>query len=568
LKKLLLQYLPYYKHYKLKIAYAAIGVLLVASSTSGIAYVLKPMLDEMFDTKDKRMLAIMPAVIFALYFAKGLGRYLQTYYTSYVGQDIIRQVRDKLLHHIIYLDLSYFGGKHSGELVSRITNDINRIQGAISANLAGMIQNILSIIFLVALVIYHSPSLAFWGLVVMPAALYPLSRLAKKMKKISFSSQSKNADLLSHLNELFNNIEIIKASNAQEMEVSKTAKINHDFFKLNMKAVKTNALVSPIMEIIGAIAFAIIITIGGQQVMDGTLSVGTFFSFVAALFMLYTPIKSLSSQYNGMQDAIAANERVNELFAQQSHITSGKLTFPDEIKEMEFSDIVVKFDDHYALNKVSLLAKKGERIALIGDSGGGKSTLVNTLLRFYAYQDGSLTIDGTSIRDFDVNSLRENISIVTQRVYIFNDTIGANIAYGQPYNQEKVHTALRLAHADQFIDTLPNGIDTILDEFGTNLSGGQRQRIAIARALYKDPQILIFDEATSALDNTSEAAIIDVLDEISKDKITFVIAHRLSTIRDVDKIAVFENGQIVALGSHADLLNRSSKYQKLTKQEK
>jgi len=560
------QYLPYYKGYRRKFIYVLVGIVLVAVGTSGTAYAIKPLLDDIFINKNVEMLDLMPFVIILLYLAKGLGRYLQTYYISFIGQDIIRIVRNKLLQHILHLDLDFFASKHGGELVSRITNDINRIQNGISTQVARIIQDILIIVALVAVVIYQSPELAFYGLIVMPLALYPLTRLAKKMKKLSFSSQDKNSDLLSQLNEVFNNVEIIKASSAEKHEVDKFKKINLDFFNINIKSVKTNALVSPIMEILGSIAIAIVIIIGGHQVIDGELTVGTFFSFMAALFMLYTPIKSISSQYNKLQDALAANERINELLELDANIKSGHKVFPKKIDGISFDNIVLEFDAKRALDMVSLKVKIGETIALVGDSGGGKSSFVNTLMRFYKLKSGSIEVDGQNIAEYTLESLRNNISIVTQRVYIFNDTVGQNVAYGQAYDEMKIQEALKKAHALEFVSDMPKGIDTVLDEFGTNLSGGQRQRIAIARALYKDPQILILDEATSALDNKSEAIITEILEEISKDKITFVIAHRLSTIKNADRIAVFKGGKIVCMGKEGELIEECDEYKKLNRE--
>ncbi len=563
LKDFLKQYIPYYKDYITKFIYAFIGIVLVAGGTSGTAYVIKPLLDDIFINKDQEMLHLLPFAVIALYSAKGFGRYIQAYYISYIGQDIIRKVRDKLFAHILKMDLAFFNSKHGGELISRITNDINRIQLAVSNQIASLAQEILTIIALVAMVIYQSAELAFYGLIVMPIAIYPLALLAKKMKILSFKSQEKNSDITAHLSESFNNIEMIKASSTVNLETKRFAKHNQEFFNINIKAVKTNELVSPIMEILGSIAVATVIIIGGQYVIDDKLSVGSFFSFMTALFMLYTPIKRLSSLYNSLQDALAANERINELFALKAEIKSGNEKLSNNIQKISFNNVSLKFDDKYALNDLTLEASKGETIALVGDSGGGKSSLINTLVRFYDTTSGNIIIDDKNIKDITIDSLRNSISIVTQRVYIFNDTIAQNIAYGQEFDETKVIKVLKQAHAYDFVSTLEKGINTILDEFGTNLSGGQRQRIAIARALYKNPQILILDEATSALDNESEAIITEVLEEVSKDKITFVIAHRLSTIKNADKIAVFKNGKIICQGAEEELLKSCVEYQRL-----
>ncbi len=557
------QYSPYYKNYKLYFFYSFIGIILVSASTSGTAYAIQPLLDDIFINKDKEMLYMMPFIVIALYAAKGFGRYIQAYYISYIGQDITRIVRDKLFSHVLTLDMDFFQKKHGGELVSRITNDINRIQQAVSNYVAEFIREVLTIVGLIGLVIYHSPELAFYGLIVLPLAIYPLSLLAKKMKKLSFKSQESNSDITSSLSESFNNIEIIKANSTEKVEATKFSIHNMIFFKYNMKALKTNELTSPLMEIIGSFAFAAVIIVGGSKVISGELTTGTFTSFIAALFMLYTPIKKLSSLYNKMQDALAANERINDIFSKEASIKSGELICPKDINFLDFKNVSLKYDDFLALKNINLSAKKGETIALVGDSGGGKSSLSNLIVRFYDSSNGEILINNSCIKNFDIKSLRENISIVTQRVYIFNDTIAANVAYGYEVDEIRVLEVLKQAHAYDFVFAMKKGINTVLDEFGTNLSGGQRQRIAIARALYKNPKILILDEATSALDNKSESIISEVIQEVSHDKITFIIAHRLSTIKNASKIAVFKNGEILSIGTEKELLESCFEYQRL-----
>ncbi|MFW0692979.1 ABC transporter ATP-binding protein [Aliarcobacter butzleri] len=564
MRKFFKQYIPYYKNYKLEFFYTIVGVILVAAATSGTAYAIQPLLDDIFIKKDQEMLYIMPIFVIILYTAKGFGGYIQAYFISFIGQDITRIVRDKLFSHILTLDMDFFQKIHGGELVSRITNDINRIQRAISNNLAEILRESLTIVGLIGLVIYHSPELAFYGLIVLPLAVYPLSRLAKRMKKLSFKSQESNSDITSSLNESFNNIEIIKANSTEKVEVTKFSVHNMLFFKYNMKAVKTNQLTSPLMEIIGAFAFAAVIIVGGSKVISGELTTGEFSSFIAALFMLYTPIKKISNLYNGMQDAIAANERINDMFSKRPSIISGEIKEIEDIKEIHFKNVELKYDNFVALKNINLDAKKGETIALVGDSGGGKSSLINLIVRFYDTTNGEILINNNPIKDLDLKSLRENISIVTQRVYIFNDTIAANIAYGYEIDEIKVIEVLKQAHAYDFVMQMKKGIHTILDEFGTNLSGGQRQRIAIARALYKNPKILILDEATSALDNKSESIISEVINEVSRDKITFIIAHRLSTIKNASKIAVFKSGEIVSIGTEQELKSNCEEYQRLS----
>ena len=557
------QYIPYYKNYKRQFFYAIIGMVMVALGTSGTAYVIKPVLDEIFINKDETMLQLLPFAVILLYTLKGVGKYIQTYYVSYIGTDIIRIIRDKFLGHILKQDLKFFHNKHGGELLSRINNDINAIQMAVSTTVATIIIESLTIVALIGVVIYQSPKLAFFGLVVLPVIIYPLSKLAKKMKGLGHKTQEKASTLMSILGEIFNNVELIIASNAQDEKSKEFAVQNKEMFNIQMKTIKTNALISPIMEIIGSLAAALVIAMGGMEVINGNLSVGAFFSFMTALFMLYTPIKRLSGVYNNFQTAIAANERINDIFNQKNEIVEGKQKLQEKITSVSFKNVSLKYDDKIALDGINLSAKIGDKIALVGDSGGGKSSLVNLLLRFYDPYKGEIQFNNHNHNQFTFQSLRDSISIVTQRVYIFNDTIASNISFGHKLDENKIIDVLKQAHALEFVENLSDGIHTQLDEFGTNLSGGQRQRIAIARALYKDPNILIFDEATSALDNESEAMITKVLDEVSSDKITFVIAHRLSTIKNANKIAVFKDGKIVCQDNEQKLLEHCDEYKRL-----
>ena len=565
MKEFYKHYIPYIKEYKLKFFFAVIGMILVAGGTAGTVYIIEPLLDDIFINKDKNFLYIMPFIVVGIYVIKAIGSYIQKYYISYIGQDIVRRIRDKLLIHILSLDMAYFHKNHGGKLISRITNDINRIQRAVSDYVADMIRELLTIAGLVGVAIYQSPELAFYGLIVLPLAMIPLSKLAKRMKKLSFKSQESISDVTSHLSETFNNVELIKANCTTKIEAKDFEKHNRNFFNASIKTVRTNALVSPIMEIIGSLGFAAVIVVGGNQVINGTLTTGSFLSFTTALFSLYTPIKRLSSLYNQLQDAIAADIRIKEVFAQVGSIKQGTIPFPKDVNVIKFDNVQLKYEDAIALNNINFKISKGETLALVGDSGGGKSSIINLLIRFYDISKGSIKFNETNIQDFILKSLRDNISIVTQRVYILNASIAQNVSYGHELDEEKVIKALKQAHAYDFISKMEDGIYTKLDQFGANLSGGQRQRIAIARALYKEPQILILDEATSALDNESESIISEVINEVSKDKITFVIAHRLSTIRNADKIAVLKDGQIVGLGDEDYLLDTCEEFQRLKK---
>lgn len=565
MKDLLRQYLPYLTGYKKQFFFAILGMIAVAVGTAGTAQLIKPVLDDVFINKDEQMLALMPFLLVAVFSLKGAGRYIQTYYTSYIGQDVVRKLRDNLVSHITYLDMDFFKKMHSGEILSRVTNDIARIQMVVANIIPDLMREIMTILALTGYVIYESPKLAFYFLIIMPLAIFPLSKLAKKMRKYSKLSQESTADMTSRLGEILSNIEVIKSNSSQNYERGRFAKENQNVFTYIMKQIRVNALISPIMEILGSVAIGVVIYYGGKEVIDGHMTVGAFFAFSTALFMLYTPIKRLSTLYNKAQDAITANIRMHELLDTKPDIISGKDELSKSIESISFENVSLHYDNTPALDDITVETKRGESIALVGDSGAGKSSLVNLLVRFYDPSSGKIFINGKENKDFTLNSLHQKIAYVTQRIYIFNDTIAANVAYGEEIDEKRVISALQKAYAMEFIDKLEKGIHTLLSESGDNLSGGQRQRIALARALYKDPDVLILDEATSALDNKSEALIQQALQELRSEMITFTVAHRLSTIEHADIILVFQDGKIICRGSHNTLLQQCETYRKLAK---
>ena len=563
LKDVLKRFGPYFKDYIPHFIFAIIGMGLASGGTAVSAYLVEPVLNKIFVEKNEKLLYILPCAIIAIYVIKNIGTFMQAYFTAYIGQDTIRRFREKMVANLLNLDMDFFNEFRTGELISRTTNDIDRIRSIVSSMIPELTREFITIIGLLCVVIYQSPKLAFFALVVMPVAIYPISRLAKRMKKISKQSQEKTSDITSALSEIFTNIEIIKANNAQEYEHSRFVDENNKFFRLNLKSVKIEQLVSPLMETIGSVGVAAVIIIGGKDVIDGHINMGAFFSFLTALFMLYTPLKRIVNIYNKMQDAIAASERTFFLMDKVSQIKDGQNKLNEEINLIKFNDVRLSYGDKEVLKGINLEANKSEFIALVGSSGGGKSSLMNLLMRFYDVNGGEILINGTNLKDIKIHSLRQNIGLVTQRVYIFNDTVAKNVAYGREFNEDAVINALKLANAYEFVSKLDNGINTILNEFGTNLSGGQRQRIAIARALYQNPQILIFDEATSALDNESEKEITKAINNLRSKKIIFVIAHRLSTVESADKIAVLSDGKIIDSGSDEELSKRNEIYARL-----
>jgi len=565
LKKLIITYLPYFKEYKIEFFIAVLGMIAVAAGTAGTAHIIKPVMDDIFIKKDAQMLFIVPFMLVFVFALKGIGRYIQSYYTSYIGQDILRRLREELLSHITKLDMNFFRKNHSGVLLSRITNDISRIQGIVSEIIPELIRDTFTVIALAGYVIYQNPKLAFYFLIIMPLALFPLSKLSKKMRKYSKLSQQSAGDMTKRLEEVFSNIEVIKSNSSQKFELNRFAIDNLSVFKYIMKQVRVNNLTSPIMELLGSIAIGVVIFIGGKEVIDGKMSVGDFFSFSAALFMLYDPIKALSRLHNKTQDAVTANERIREILNIEPEIKGGEIKLDQKIENITLKDVFLKYDEKVALKNINLSFKKGMFYGIVGDSGAGKSSLVNLLVRFYDASEGELLINEQNIKNFTLKSLHRKIAYVTQNIFIFNDSIAANVAYGEKIDKAKVTQALKKAHAFEFVEKLDNGIDTILAQRGANLSGGQRQRIALARAIYKNPDVLILDEATSALDNISEQKIKDAIFELKDQMIVIAIAHRLSSIQNADEIFYFASGTVECSGTHEELIKNCSGYKKLSK---
>lgn len=563
MKNIYKRYLPYIKIYKIQYFFVLVGIVLTVVATTATAQIMQPLMDDMFIKRDERMLTLIPLGMLGIYFVKALGRYVQSVYMNYIGMHIVSRFREILLEKIIGSDMSFLYLNRSGELISRVTNDIGRIQYFVSNMLPELFRESITVISLVAYVIYLNPKLAFYSLILVPLIIYPLMAIARKLKKYSHRSQAKNADVMTRLTEVFNNSEIIKANATEAFEMKRFSLENWNFFKINMKSIYVGEMVSPIMEVIGAGGLAAVIFVGGHEVYNNHMSVGEFTAFLTAVGLVFQPVRRIGSIYSKIQDALAASERVFEVLDIDNTIKDGDVVLDEDIHSLECLHVSLSYGNKEALKDINFSAKDGQNIALVGDSGGGKSSLVNLVLRFYDPHNGEIRINGKDIKTYTQNSLRHHMALVSQRVYIFQDTLGANVAYGQEIERQRVEEALKLADAWDFTCKLENGIDTKMEEFGANLSGGQRQRIAIARAIYKHASLLLFDEATSALDNESEKRIQNALKNYAKDKITITIAHRLSTIEDADIILVFQAGAIVARGTHKELLENSDVYKRL-----
>lgn len=521
-------------------------------------------MDEMFIAKKEEMLYIIPLSLVGIYVAKSIGRYVQTIYMNYIGLHIITRFREILLSKIIHADMEFLYQNRSGELISRVMSDIDRLRYFVSKMLPDLISETFTVISLISYTIYLNPTLAFYSLIVFPLVIFPITKIATRLKRYSRRSQEKNADVVVRLTEVFNNSEIIKANATEKYELERFSLQNWQFFKINMKSVYVGNIVSPLMEIVGAAGLAAVIFVGGKEVYSGRMSVGEFTAFLTAVGLVFQPIRRISSIYSNIQDALVASERVMELLETPSKIVDGSRNLEQNISSIEFKNVVLKYGDANILDGINLAIGKGEKIAIVGDSGGGKSTLMNLLLRFYDPTSGELFINGTNIKEFSQTSLKHHISLVTQRIYIFQDSLAANVAYGQDIDEVRVREALKLADMEAYINGLDDGIYTKMEEFGVNLSGGQRQRVAIARAIYKHASLVLLDEATSALDNESEKRIQKALSEYTQDKITITIAHRLSTVVDADRIVVVQKGRIVSMGTHDELLKTSDVYRRLS----
>jgi len=514
--------------------------------------------------KKEEYLYIIPVALVALYILKSFGRYMQSVFMAYIGTHIITRFREMMLAKVISLDMAFLYANKSGELISRITNDVQRVQYFVSNLLPELVRESLSVIALIGYVFYLDWQLAFYAFFVVPLVVYPLFFVAKKLKKYSFRSQEKNADVVNRLSEIFNNVEVIKSNATELMEAERFDAENWHFFKINMKAVYVGEIVSPFLEISGALGLSLIIYIGGREVYEGSMTPGEFMAFLTAVGLVFKPIKQLGQIYAKIQDAVAASQRMFALLDTQSKIQDGEIVLDEPIRSIEYKGVVLRYENSNLLDGINLTINEGEHIALVGDSGGGKSTLMQMLLRYYDPDVGEVRINGRNIKEYTLASLKSQIAFVSQQIYIFHDTVAANVAYGyETIDDDRVIEALKQAYAYEFVQELPEGIHTVLQEGGATLSGGQRQRIAIARAIYKNASLILLDEATSALDNESEAKIQEALQRYMQGKISITIAHRLSTITHLRRILFLRKGKIIADGDFDTLLEHCEAFKKL-----
>lgn len=541
-------------------------MLIMASATSATAFLVKPILDDIFFNKDIAMLKLIPLAIILIYLLRGFGMYGQEYLMNYVGESIIRRLRNDLYNHIQDLPLSFFHREKTGTLMSRITNDVNIIKAMVSNAVTGSLRDFFTIIGLIIVILYRDWKMALFAFVVLPIAFIPVVKFGRRVRKVSSGCQESMGELNSFLHETFAGNKIVKAFGMESYEKERFAKKTLSLFKLEMKAVVAQALSSPVMEFIGGLGIAFIVWYGGSKVISGTSTTGTFFSFMAAVIMLYDPVKKLSRLNNTIQQGLAAADRVYDILETESNIKEPENpeTIQQGVHNVTFQNVSFKYDETMILEDIDLYVKSGEIIAFVGMSGGGKTSLVNLMPRFYDVASGTVLIDGIDIRKLSISALRKQIAIVTQEPILFNDTIKNNIAYGNGNASETdIIKAAKDAYAYDFIQTFTDKFNTTIGELGGRLSGGEKQRICIARALLKNAPILILDEATSSLDTESEQLVQKALKNLIKGRTTFIIAHRLSTISHAHKIAVIVNGKIVEQGTQQELIAKQGEYYKL-----
>jgi len=514
------------------------------------------------------LLVWVPVAVLVIAMLQGLFRFLESYLIRLVGASAIRDLRNDVFCHLEKQPLQYFHGNPSGVLIGRVVNDIAVIENAISQTFQTMISRTVTLISLAAVLIYQSLWLSIIALSIFSLILVPVQILGKKIRKASRSGQEAIGDLVGVLGESIQGVKVVQSFNLEGYQIDRFKETNQNFLDATMKAVRNEALMSPVLAQIGAVGIAAVIWVAGDQVIHGHMTVGALTSFTIALMLLYSPLKTIGRVNGIIQPALAAADRVFDVLDDEPALDNSENTveLPPGTHDIKFAHVFFKYPGHeeLVLEDIDLLIPAGKMIALVGNSGAGKSTIANLVPRFFDPTAGAILIDGRPLPEYDLHSLRSQIAVVTQDNFLFNTTVGENIMLGNTRaSQEQIIEAARAAYCHDFISDLPGGYDTMIGERGMRLSGGQQQRLAIARAILKDAPILILDEATSALDNESEAMVQKALNNLMQGRTVIVIAHRLSTIRHADEILVLENGKVIESGNHEELVTRDQAYARL-----
>jgi subfamily B ATP-binding cassette protein MsbA len=558
----------YLKPYRIRLGAAFACSGLVAAFSGAYAWLVKPVLDEIFINKNESLLLILPLALFTVAVLKSLFNYGQNYLMNYVGNQVITDIRQQLFGKLIRLPVSYHDANTSGRLVARVVSDVTLMANAVAGVLKDIFQQGLTFLAMMGVIFYQNWRLGGLSVIVIPLAVFTMVRMGKRLRALAASGQERMGDMASTLQETLSGIRMVKAYGREESEAARFQRSNRSFLSTTMKAIQVSSLGSSHMEVIGVVGVAVIIWYGGFLVINGSMTPGEFFSFLTAMFMAYAPIRKLSGSNNAIQQALAAAERVFGVLdlKTEQEAEKGQLELPRIAQSVTFDDVTFHYESQSvpALNDINLTIRAGEMVALVGSSGSGKTTLVNLIPRFYEPTAGRILIDGIDTQSYTLRSLRSQIGMVSQDVVLFDDSIRNNIAFGREgTTDEDIIQAARLAYAHDFVERLPEGYQTVVGEKGVKLSGGERQRLAIARAILRDPPLLILDEATSALDTESERVVQLALANLMKNRTTVVIAHRLSTIQQADRIMVMARGSIVEEGTHDELLRRGGQYQRL-----
>lgn len=564
--KLFLRLISYSKQFWPRLLIAALASLGAGAMEGTFAWLVEPLLKRVFAEKQLDVLTLLPFGIVFIFLCRGLFRFLNDYYMSTAGQLAIQQIRNEVYEKSMRLSIGFFNKQSTGVLMSRILNDVGSMQGGVANIVTGLFRDGFSIVALLCVIFYRNWQLAIISFMVIPATILPAQLIGKKIKRLAKYGQEKMGDISSVLQETFSGIKIVKAFGVENSEISRFKNSNLEYYSFTRRGIKYNALTAPVMEFLTSIGVATVIWIGGSTVISGKMTSAEFFSFITAMALVYGPLRKLVNSYNELQRALGSAERVFEIIDQVPDIVDppNPVTVTSVSGKVDFENVSFGYDDEPVLQNISLNAEKGEVIALVGPSGGGKTTLVSLISRFYDVKAGAIKIDGIDIRAMRIADLLRHIALVDQETILFNDTIANNLRYGKSSASDaEVEAAARAAYAHDFIMEMPEGYQTNIGDRGVRLSGGQRQRLCIARAILKDAPILILDEATSALDTESEQMVQQALENLMQNRTTFVIAHRLSTVFKADKIVVMENGEIRETGKHAELLAKDGLYRRL-----
>lgn len=550
--------------YRYMFAFALFFMLLAALANAAIPFVLKPVFDDIFLGKNQDLLLIISLSVFGAFALRGFASFGESVLMATIGQRIICDLQNKLFSHLMKSDLSFFNRHQSGELISRLTNDISVLRFSVSTAVVGIGKDAISLLAMIFVMFYRDWMLASIAFFLLPTIILPISKISRRMRKVTYNTQDQFGKITGQLSQIFQGIRVVKSYSMEGYEINRVHGATTRVCDLMIKATRIRSTTHPIIEVLGGLSSMLVIGYGGWQVIQGTRTAGDFISFMAAMLLCYEPLKRLGALNSNLQEGFAAAKRVFEVIDTQPTIISKVDAKPLNVGEgtVDFKDVTFWYNPEVeALRGINLSIPRGNTVALVGASGSGKSTIMNLIPRFYDVTSGDILIDGQSIRDVTLDSLRHHIGLVSQEVMLFDDTIYNNIAYGSlDSSPENIYAAAKAAAAHEFIEALPQGYDTLAGENGVVLSGGQRQRIAIARAMLKNAPILLLDEATSALDTHSERFVQEALEKLMTGKTTLIVAHRLSTIVGADTIYVLDKGQIVEQGNHEELIDKNGYY--------